>query len=148
MNDWENPWDSLRRLHGDMNRMLEGRFFGSRFMPAFVRRLGSFPRVNLSETAERYVLTCELPGVASESLDVTVSGRELTIKGERSAPESGERRYHRHERGFGTFSRTVELPGEVDAEALSASLKHGVLTIELTKAAESKPKQIQVKADN
>ena len=146
LTDWENPWDSLRRLHDDMNRVLEDRFFGSRFMPAFVRRAVAFPKVNLSETPEQYVLTCELPGVSSKALDVTIAGRELTIKGERPAPECAERRYHRHERGFGAFSRIIELPGDVDAKAPGATLKHGVLTLTLTKAAESKPKQVTVKA--
>ena len=145
LTDWENPWSSLRKLHDDMNRMLEDRFFGSRFMPAFVRRAAAFPKVNLAETPQEYVLTCELPGVTSKALDVTIAGRELTIKGERPATECTERRYHRHERGFGAFSRIIELPGGVDAKGLSATLKHGVLTVRLTKAAESKPKQVTVK---
>ena len=148
MTEWGHPWDSLRKLHQEMNRMFEDRFSGGRFTPAFVRRRSPFPRVNLAETPERFILTCELPGVSSKSLDVSLSGRELTIKGERSAPQDspGDRKYHRRERGFGAFSRTIELPGEVESDCLSASLKRGVLTVELARSSESRPKQIKVKA--
>lgn len=150
MTEWGHPWDSLSKLHREMNRMFEDRFFGGRFTPAFVRRRSPFPRVNLAETPERFILTCELPGVSSESLDVSLSGRELTIKGERPAPpapqESPDRKYHRRERGFGAFSRTIELPGEVESDCLSASLKRGVLTVELARSSGSRPRQIKVKA--
>lgn len=146
LTDWENPWDSLRRLQDEMSRTLEDRFFGSRFMPTFVRRRIAFPKVNLSEAPDRYILTCELPGVSSDCLDVSVTGRDLTIKGERPAPEGELRRYDRHERGYGPFSRTIELPGPVEPEKLAASLKLGVLTVELVKSPHEMPRRIEVRS--
>ena len=143
--DWENPWESLRKFHHQMNRMFDERVFGGRFMPAFVRRRAPFPRVNLAETVDALTVTCELPGVTTDSLDVSLRGRELTIAGERLSPECPDRKYHRRERGFGPFSRTIELPGELNPDALTASLKHGVLTVRLAKPPETKAKQIEVK---
>ena len=146
LTDWDGPWDSLRRLHDEVSRALDDTVFDSRYMPAFVRRHSPFPKLNLYETPESYLLTCELPGVITENLDLSLTGRQLTIKGERPAPEGTNRRYDRHERGFGRFSRTLELPGPVEPDGLSASLKLGVLTVKLTRSPESKPKQIAVKA--
>jgi len=143
--EWENPWDSLKRIQDEMSRTLDDRLFGSSFMPTFVRRHAAFPKVNILETRDHYIVTCELPGVSSEALDLSVVGRELTIKGSRPAPEGKHRRYDRHERGFGDFNRTILLPGPVEAEGLSASMKLGVLTVELAKSPQSKPRQIQVK---
>ena len=145
LTDWECHWDSLRRLRGQMNRALEDQFFGAQFLPAYARSLTSFPKVNLFESPTHYVLTCELPGVSSDALDVSLAGRELTIKGQRPALEGTHRRYDRHERGIGAFNRTIELPGPVEPNAPNASLKHGVLTVELSKSPESLPRQIEIK---
>ena len=146
LTDWECHWDSLRRLRSQMNRVLEDQFFGAQFLPAYARRHISFPKVNLFESPTHYILTCELPGVSSDALDVSLAGRELTVKGQRPAPEGTQRRYDRHERGFGAFSRIIELPGPVEPNALNASLKHGVLTVELSKSPESRPRQIEIRA--
>jgi len=147
LTDWESHWDKLWQLHDELGRTLEDRVFGARFMPMFVRRHVAFPKINLLENPAHYVVTCELPGVSSDALEVSVTGRELTIKGERPAPEGTDRRYDRHERGHGPFSRTIELPGPVETDNLSASLKHGVLTVQLARTQQDKPRQVQVKAN-
>jgi len=73
-------------------------------------------------------------------------GNQLFIKGERKRGVVGEGGWHRQERGFGTFSRLVELPYPVDADNVSAEFEHGVLRITLPKAEDAKPRRISVKA--
>ena len=105
----------------------------------------SFPALNAWEDSENYLVEAELPGIALEDLEIYVADRNtLTIKGERKQA-SGEGAWHRRERGYGKFARELTLPGFVDAENVCATLKQGVLTIKLRKAAEMLPRKIEVK---
>jgi HSP20 family protein len=105
----------------------------------------AYPAVNLWEEDERFLVEAELPGLAIDDLEIYVdSDNQLTLKGERKAPEHEEVNWHRQERGFGRFSRTLELPSEVDADQVSAEFKYGVLTITLPKKAEVKPRRVEV----
>ena len=106
---------------------------------------GVFPAVNLSEDKDGYFVRAELPGVRAEDLDVQVMGRNLTISGQRTIAVEGEKAcYHRREREGGRFSRVLGLPGDIDAEKVSARLVNGILTVQVPKAATSKPRQISV----
>ena len=71
----------------------------------------------------------------------------LTIKGERKTPSFDQGGWHRRERGYGRFNRTLELPTDVESDKVEAHFKHGVLLIELPKREEAKPRRIEVKAD-
>jgi len=107
---------------------------------------GVYPPVNLQETAEGYVLTAEIPGVAPEDIDVSVEGTTVTLSGERKielAVGDGTA-VHRRERQSGSFRRAFELPAKVDLDAAKATHKNGVLTLRLPKAAEAKPRQIAI----
>ena len=115
-----------------------------------VQRSPRFPAVNLSENAEAFVVEAELPGLASEQLDVTACGDELVIRGSRPEPsvpaesEESTRVWHRRERGAGTFERRLALPASVDAQRVEAQLVDGVLRVVCPKAIEAKPRKITV----
>ncbi len=109
---------------------------------------GVHPLLNVSEDKDAFYVVAELPGVASEDLDISVENKSLTISGKRREPEVPEgARFHRSERGFATFSRVVGLPSEVDALKVEARAKDGILTITLPKAEAAKPRQITVQSN-
>jgi HSP20 family protein len=138
---WQ-PWAEIERLRGEMDRLFGA---GSRSQPA---RFGesAYPPLNLWEDAENLYAEAELPGFELNDLELYVSGgRELTIKGQRKQPELKGGTRHRQERAYGSFSRTVELPSDIDGEQVSAQLQHGILTVKLPKLAEVKPRRIEVK---
>jgi HSP20 family protein len=108
---------------------------------------GVFPLINLTEDKDNYYVRAELPGVKGDELDIQVTGKNLAISGERKiAIEEEGAKYHRREREAGRFSRMIELPGEVDADNVEANLENGILSIVVSKAEITKPKQITVKS--
>ena len=110
---------------------------------------GLFPAMNVFETAEAVVIRAEVPGIRPDDLDVSVENQTLTIAGERKMPEetgSTEASYHRREREWGSFRRSFTIPRRVDADGVRAACADGILTIELPKAAEARPRQIAVQA--
>ncbi len=106
----------------------------------------SFPAVNVWETDEALYAEAEVPGLKLEDLEILVKGKELTLKGERTAETQEGVAYHRRERAYGAFSGVIQLPVEIDPEAVEASLENGVLTITMPKAASVRPRKIEVKA--
>ena len=105
-----------------------------------------FPTTDILEDKKKITLKVEIPGVEAKDIDVSLDGRRLTIKGEKKhEKEEKEENFHRTERLYGQFRRTVELPAEVDPSKVDASYKRGVLKIELKKTKESHPKKIEVK---
>lgn len=117
-----------------------------RLWPNVAGAVGGFPSLNVWEEGDVVYAEAEVPGVKAEDLDLSVVGRELTVKGRRAAPAAPDATYHRRERGFGEFSRTVKLPVDVDGDKVEASLVDGVLQISLPKAASAKPRKINVKS--
>lgn len=106
---------------------------------------GVYPAVNITEDAEAYYVTAELPGVKSADLDLNVTANQLSLAGVRTIPEeAADARYHRREREAGRFSRAVALPGDIDTEKVKARLADGVLAVTVPKAEKTKPKQIAV----
>lgn len=104
-----------------------------------------YPALNLSEDADHYYVRAELPGVKPESLDISVVEGRLLIRGERKeSPEEREVYYHRKERETGFFRRSLNLPGKVASDKVSAHLKNGILTVVLPKPEEAKPRKIAV----
>ncbi len=104
------------------------------------------PALDISERKDAYLVTVELPGVKLEDLEITLDDGLLTIQGERHfAHDSSEQQYHRVERRYGAFRRSITLPAHVMADAVEASFEDGVLQIVVPKAEEAKPKRIQVR---
>ncbi|MGV3483535.1 MAG: Hsp20/alpha crystallin family protein [Planctomycetaceae bacterium] len=137
---WE-PWAEMNRLSRDMNQ-----FFGRSSDDAGQGMgVASYPAINVWEDDENLYAEAELPGCSMEDLEIYVSGNELTIKGQRSAPGHDDGKWHRQERGFGKFNRMIQLPVEVDSERVSAQLRSGILDVTLPKSEAVKPRRIVVK---
>lgn len=140
-------WDPARELdafQNDMNRLFDG-FFGRRDAAAGYGSRRWVPAMDLIETDDSLVLRADLPGVRREDLSIEVKDGILTVAGERRVEHEEKREgYHRVERSFGRFSRSLELPKGSDAEAVDASLKEGVLEVRIPKPAERKATRIEV----
>jgi HSP20 family protein len=107
------------------------------------------PAVDIYETENELVIKADLPEVNEQDLDIRVENNTLTIAGERKFEEKvKEDNYLRIERSYGSFSRSFSLPTTVNTEAIKAEYKNGVLTVELPKRAESKPKQVKINVTN
>jgi HSP20 family protein len=103
------------------------------------------PALNVWEDGENFYAEAEMPGLALEDVEVTASGSELTISGERKWTEQPGVMHHLRERDFGKFSRTIRFAGEIDADRVQATLRNGVLTVTLPKAEHRKARRIAVK---
>ena len=103
------------------------------------------PLADITEDDKEYVIKAELPDVKREDVKVTVENGVLTIAGERKfEKEEKKKKYHRVERGYGTFVRSFTLPDDADASKVKAEFKNGLLTVHLPKSENAKPKQIEV----
>jgi HSP20 family protein len=107
---------------------------------------GVFPPVNVFVDRGEYVLRFEVAGIAPQDVEIEAQGRTLNVSGKREpkVPEGGS--YHRVERARGEFSRSLQLPADLDLEQAKASCEHGMLTIRVPKKEEAKTKQITVKS--
>lgn len=105
----------------------------------------AFGAFDVRENSDAYVLQADLPGVADDAVELSVTGNQLHISGQRSEEkvEEGER-LHISERSYGAFLRTFTLPDGVDAERIEANLERGVLKITLPKRPETKPRRISL----
>ena len=126
-------WDPIRDLLAIQHRL-------QRFSPG---PDGWVPPVDLSETADHYILTAEVPGLQRSDLQIQMHEENLTVSGVRRDEDSRCEQYHRVERGHGTFSRTFHLPHPVDTAKISADLRDGVLTITCPKS-DAGTRRIQV----
>ncbi|AGP39569.1 Hsp20/alpha crystallin family protein [Sorangium cellulosum] len=105
------------------------------------------PDIDLRETKDRFVCRADLPGVKESDIELSVSGRQLTISGKREE-EREERegeRFYTYERAYGSFSRSFTLPEGADLDKIQAELKDGVLEIVVPKTAGVQPKQIPLR---
>ena len=101
--------------------------------------------MDLVETEEHFVLRADLPGLAEEDVNIEVEDRVLTVSGERKSEQAESKEgYHRVERAFGSFSRSLTLPEGVDADAVTASFDRGVLEVRIPKPEQRKPRKISI----
>ena len=134
-------WREMDRLQQDMNRL-----FGELSVNR-VRRAPSFPAVNIWAGEDSALITAEIPGLSKDDLEINVTGDNLTLSGVRKFEELPEgTRYHRRERKYGEFNRSIQLPYSVDVNKVKATFKNGVLKVELPRVEAEKPKKISVKA--
>ena len=143
--DSERPAVSLQR---EMNRLFDD-FFGRDFFVEPFRGIGEWrPALDVAETDTSVVVKADLPGLEVKDLDVSIRGDLLTIKGEKKEEkEEKTKSYHRVERHYGSFERSVRLPATVKADRVNASFKNGVLHIELPKTGEARQKSVHIKVD-
>ncbi len=124
----------LLRQHAD--QMLAGQ-----------RSLNDFPALNVFVSENGAIVEAELPGIEAEDLEISVMNEILTLRGSRQQNQLKEgEKYHRQERGFGQFSRSIQLPFAIESQDVSASLQKGLLRIELPRAKEDLPRKITVKS--
>lgn len=105
------------------------------------------PALDVKEGKDAFTVKADLPGLKQEDLTVTVLGTTLTIEGQRkqeTEDKAEDGQYHRIERTYGTFQRVLELPAEVQAEAVKATYRDGVLTLTIPKQEAAKPKAVKV----
>jgi HSP20 family protein len=103
------------------------------------------PPIDVYETADRYVLTAELPGLERDQIELALEDNRLTIRGSRPAgTPDDDRHYHQIERGYGTFTRSFEFPDSIAGDEIAADLRDGVLTITLPKTSPPPARRIEV----
>ncbi len=104
------------------------------------------PRVDIAETDTEFTIKAEIPEVKKEDVKVTVDSGVLTIRGERKQEkEEKDKKFHRVERYYGSFTRSFSLPDNVDESKIEASFKDGMLNLQIPKTEAAKPKAIEVK---
>jgi HSP20 family protein len=143
-------WDVLRELD-NLRREIDEAFRGGHSRPLASPFLSSatarrFPLVNFSEDDGHVYVEALVPGVDPSGIDLSVMRNTVTISGERKPfVEQKGQIVHRSELGSGLFSRTVELPVDIDPNKISAECKDGIMLITLGKAEHAKPKKIEIK---
>lgn len=144
---WE-PVRELDSLQSDVNRLFDS-FFGRRDFGSGQVRRRWVPAMDLVETDDCLVLRADLPGLDRKDIEIEIKDRVLTVSGERQAEhEEKQEGFHRVERSFGRFSRSLELPERIEADAVSARFDRGVLEVRIPKPEERQPKRIQIDGAN
>jgi HSP20 family protein len=134
-------WEEMERLNRDWNR-----FFGGEHGP---QRVSSrvFPPINLYDDGESFVVRAEIPGIDKNDLEIHATADALSIKGQRKRQSKTENTsFHRKERDYGHFDRSVSLPLPINPEKIVASYRLGVLEVMLPKAEQIKPRKVAVEA--
>jgi len=131
----------MDQLQREMNRLFDTTSRGRVFSAP------SYPAINIWTNDDGQFLTAEMPGIHPDDIDIDVTGDALSISGVRKPDDLvKDAHYHRRERNYGSFSRTVQLPFIVDTNKVEANFKNGVLMISLPRAEADKPKKITIKS--
>jgi HSP20 family protein len=145
-----DPFRELDRLQNEVNRLFEGYTQtperGSAVAPysGGTARTWS-PTVDIAENENEIVLRAEVPGMRQEDIDIELTGDTLTLRGERKFENEEKREnFVRVERSYGRFQRSFQLGVPVQADAVTASYKDGLLEVHLPKSEETKPRKVQV----
>jgi HSP20 family protein len=137
---WRDPFTAIREEMKDLRAQMFGDGDEGWLTGAMA------PALDLSETETAIDVRMDLPGITAKDIDIQVNGNLLTVSGERKEEkEEKGKTFHRVERSYGSFSRTVTLPCAVNESEVAAEYKDGVLTIKLPKTEESKAHKIKVK---
>ena len=142
----QGPFREIDRLRNEMNRI-----FGDVFarLPAVEWHETGYPCVDVYAAPQELILVAEVPGLAAENIEITTTKDSVTIAGEFNTPPLPEQAETlRQERSYGRFTRTFRLPLPVDADKAEADIKNGLLVIRVPKAAEVRPRTIQIKTVN
>jgi HSP20 family protein len=131
----------MERLNRDWSRFFGGAQGQTRFSSQV------FPPINLYDDGESFVVRAEIPGIDKNDLEIHATADALSIKGQRKRENTTENvSFHRRERDYGYFDRSVSLPLPINSEKIVASYKLGVLEVVLPKAEEMKPRKVAVEA--
>src|SRR5919197_3486208 len=141
---WD-PFRDLMSIQNELNRLFGRTYAGE---GGATSSSGAWvPPLDVYETKDKFVVCMELPGVDPAAVDLTVEDSTLTVRGERQFySDVPEESFHRVERRYGQFVRSLQLPPTANAESIEANFDKGVLTIDVPKVEEAKPKKITIKA--
>jgi HSP20 family protein len=143
----DEMFSQLERMQREMDRLLSSVRPGLSGLAAAVQRPDVYPPINLYKDENGFIVRAEIPGVDPKAIDLEVTGDTLTLRGERPAPTIPEgSSYHRRERDFGRFRRSLTLPEMVDSSKVTASCNDGVLEIRLPHSEQARPRHVAVKA--
>ncbi len=143
---WE-PLRELNSLQSEMNRLFNTVFDQPSGTSGTVMRRW-MPAMDLAESGDHFVLRADLPGMSEDDVSIEFEDGTLTVSGERKAEHEEENQgFHRVERSFGAFSRSLTLPQGIDADAVTASFDRGVLEIRIPKPEQRKPRRIEIARD-
>ena len=144
---WE-PTRELSSLQSEMNRMFDT-FFGDTPAGDGGRFRRWIPAMDLVETEDHFILRADLPGLSEGDVSIELEDNVLTVSGERkSAHEERKEGYHRVERAYGQFARSLTLPEGVKADDIAASFDRGVLEVRIPKPEERKPRTVSIGVGN
>jgi HSP20 family protein len=137
-----NPSREFEDIYDRMGQLMN---FAFGLTPAALADMPWVPTADLSETDDAYVAQVDLPAVNKDQVEVQLQDRELIVSGEITEPEdSSGRRRHRSSRRTGRFEFRTYLPGEVNADAVTARLSDGVLTVTVPKSEAAKPRKVEI----
>ncbi|WP_291522159.1 Hsp20/alpha crystallin family protein [Acidithiobacillus sp.] len=141
-------WEPLREIDDMFDRYIRAMGWPSNRGQELMTTGDWSPRVDISETANEFVIKAEIPEVKKEDVKVSVDNGVLTIQGERKQEkEEKGKKFHRVERYYGSFVRSFTLPDNVDETKIKATFKDGMLNLQVPKSAETKHKAIEVKVE-
>ncbi|MBG0786064.1 MAG: Hsp20/alpha crystallin family protein [Anaerolineaceae bacterium] len=143
-----DPFDEMVSWNRAMNRMFD-RFYGED-EPRFGDRFNLHMPLDVIENDNEFVVKADIAGINPEEVEITYTNNTLTLKGEvKDEREEGKEdsRYHLRERRYGSFVRSISMPGTIDVENIKADSENGVLVLHLPKKEEVKPKRIEVKVN-
>ncbi|HEU4654451.1 MAG TPA: Hsp20/alpha crystallin family protein [Steroidobacteraceae bacterium] len=137
------PWNALNQLHGQINRYLDRDFSESAVSSAATADW--VPAADIEEYKDKFVLRLDVPGVDVSAIEITLDQGVLSVSGERKVEvEAKEIERRRLERPQGSFHRRFTLPDTVDAAAVHATGRNGIVEITIPKQAKAQPRKIQV----
>lgn len=141
---WD-PFREIASLRDDMERLFDsmvGRYPSERLEPTWS------PALDIEETESSVIVRAELPGMKKDDIKVSVTGDQLTISGERrhEAEEKGKT-FHRIERAFGKFQRSLILPADIQTDKVKASYKDGILELNMPKSEKAKSREITIQTE-
>jgi len=143
------PETSLARFQDEMDGLFNQFFRDPWSLDRWASPLAEFaavPHTDLAETDDAISVAMELPGIDPQEIEIDITGNMLTVRGEkRYEREEKKKTYHRTERRFGSFQRSIQLPSSAEADNVKADYKAGVLRITIGKKPEVKPRRIEVR---
>jgi HSP20 family protein len=132
-------------LRDEMNRLFDSFFTVPAIATDRAWSTGWFPAIDVAETDASFNVSAELPGLKPDEVEINLAGNVLTLKGEKKEEKDEKgKSWHRVERVYGSFTRTLHLPESIDPEKAKASFDNGVLRIEIAKSAASRPRTIKI----
>ena len=139
MADFNDPFAAMLALQ----RALESRR-ESRWMQGGTTGMGAYPPTNIFQKGDDFVAVIELPGMGKSDLQIEAKDNTIRISGKKAMDYDQNASVHRRERVFGTFDRTISLPLQIDADAIRAEYREGILALFIPRAASEKPRTIKI----